>query len=192
MKKGITLLFCLLFFSLSVGAVDQLLDLSKTGSTSGKGYATFSRYVPLSQEINFKGFRGSVGLSSTSGSFSQHLDIVYYNPNDNTCSSSSPSNSIEIGRYILKNVNHGAMSVNANVALPVAVPIKGCVFNVLVGGDNWDGGNVGLSSSMSLVYDTPAVSSTPAYSIPEMGYGFCFGFAGCQANTAPTSTTALG
>jgi hypothetical protein len=192
MKKVVILLLFFLFFSLSVGAADQYLNLSKSGSTSGKGYSTFYRYVPLSQEVNFKGFTGSVAITSSSGSFSQLLAIVYYNPNDNNCSSSNPSNSIELGRYILKDVTHNAVSVNTDVLLPAGVPIKGCVFIAAGGGDNWDGGNVGLKSNMYLVYDTPAVPATPAYWILAMDYGFCFGFQGCQAYTSPSSTTALG
>lgn len=174
------------------------IDLTKSASNSVNYFIKYIYTFPLSSQINFVGLSGYVSLSTSSQHLTQALISIHYNPNG-VCPpngatystydqiwQASPG-SVGLAAFILKTSAPGTVTVPTEFTFPVKIPVSGCIFIILDGGEPAYGSAFTMESHMFLLYDTKAAASPAPYMI-NLGDEFCYGQTwGCFIATTCTS-----
>lgn len=169
------------------------ISLSASVTTAPRGdYIKYAFPFQMPSQFNFLGLEGSVSLSSVEAqTFYQSLISILNVPSGNcpppgtrwttyTEMFQQYPTAHSISSFILKSKGRaqGKVTVPTNFIFPVKVPLTGCLFVLLDGGEIMEGKLITMESNMSLIYDTEA-PPTPAPYFINFGYEFCYRQEGC-------------
>lgn len=208
MKKTLALVLSLIFLSLASpiftrsfhqvrpAFAQERLDLTASITTEGSGeWELWGLPVETPPpQFNMLGLSGYVAMESTAGAESSYVALISIL---NSPSGNCPSEPIlfasneerrelypdthSISNFIVKNIGDGRKEVPTEFTLPIKVPLEGCLFILVGGGNPAERKPITVESHMSLIYDTEPAPSPAPYFL-RTSFEFCYGYHGCRAD----------
>jgi hypothetical protein len=176
----------------------QSFDIKATATTYAPTFKKYLYSFALPQPaINIVGIDGYVSITSAMPRFSEALISAHYSPSGHCPSDGAVYDTYDqigldfpgtqpLAQFVLKLPTSGTTQVPTQLALPVPIPVRGCIFVILDGGVAGAGGRFTMTSGMSLAYTPPQPYS--AATILGLGDEFCLGQSwGCQLASTNTS-----